>query len=134
MPRLNLINILHVIKKETKRLHTNRITLRFLEAVDFLTAGKLSVAELSAKIGISPSNLSRLRKYNTQYAPTLEACTRLCKHYDISAVWLLMGIGEMQEDDQLMATYKTMHKNMAAIEKMAAEVQMKVKSIRRRIS
>lgn len=74
--------------------HSRQVTKRFLIAFDRITAdrseGKITQKSLGEKLGISSSNINRLRS-SQDHNVTLEACCRICEQYGISPAWLLLG-------------------------------------------
>ena len=116
-----------------KKTYTQQITLRFLEAIDHLATGK-GMAKISEAIGMTQSNISRLRKNTDTNAPTLEACARMCSEYKVSATWLLTGAGDMLADDQLQADYRSLHKKIAEMEKIADAIKGKAIKIKRSLA
>lgn len=82
-----------------KKYYSKQITKRFLIAMDKITGTregvKVTASAFGEVVGISSSNLTRLRTSNGDHAVTVEAIGRLCHHYKISPVWLITG----QEDE-----------------------------------
>src|SRR5689334_3189628 len=93
-------------KKETiskpKQQILSEITARALKAIDMISAdrsnGKITVSAIAERIGMTPSNITRLRNSDSN-SITLDGCFRLCEAFDISAAWLLMNEGEMTKKE-----------------------------------
>jgi len=85
-------------KLTDKKYFSKRITQRFLEAMDLIVGsttpeGKITAYAFGEQIGVSSSNLSRMRNDTDYRDITLEAVARLCYHYGYSAEWLINGTG-----------------------------------------
>ena len=106
-----------------------QVTQRFLFAVDRIignrSAGKITQQRLGDTIGISSSNINRLRT-DPDRKVTLEACCRLCDHYKISAYWLLLGKGEMYSNDELFAAYQALELRTGDLEKTVAAIEKSI--------
>lgn len=81
--------------------YSRAVTKRFLIAFDRIradrTTGKITQAALGEILGISSTNINRLRT-SEQHNVTLEACCKICDLYKVSPAWLLMGIEENDND------------------------------------
>lgn len=80
----------------SSKFHTKKITVRFLDIMDEVTgarsAGKIPASEFGSIVGISSSNLTRMRG-KTNYV-TVEAIAKLCMHFHVSETWLISGLGK----------------------------------------
>lgn len=89
------------MKINNKKKHAAVITQRFLAAMDRITGnrskGKITAAAFGKVVGITSSNLTRLRNKTNENFVTLEAVARICEAYKISPAWLITGKGEMYE-------------------------------------
>lgn len=83
-----------------KKQFSKKITGRFLEAVDTIISnrknGRITLNIIGDIIGMSASNIARLRTSENNIV-TVEAIGRLCKHYNISPAWIILGKGEMMQ-------------------------------------
>ena len=103
-----------------KKYHSYHITHRFLFAMDRIIgsrgAGKVTALSFGRVVGISSSNLNRLRNSTGENCVTVEAIGRICSHYKISPYWLITGQGDMYNNDQLYAAYEAIEKRVTQIE------------------
>jgi DNA-binding Xre family transcriptional regulator len=87
--------------KPSKQSLIVEITKRALSAIDSITAdrtaGKITYQAIGDTIGISSSNINRMRNLSGNFI-TVEACAKLCDNYKISPEWLLLNVGPMKSD------------------------------------
>lgn len=76
--------------------HGREITNRFLLAMDEIVGStrfnKITARDFGSEIGITSSNLTRLRSSKTNRV-SLEAIGKLCEIYKVSPDWLITGVG-----------------------------------------
>ncbi|MEO9145069.1 MAG: hypothetical protein ABI237_05880 [Ginsengibacter sp.] len=90
-----------------KKYYSKQVTLRFLKAMDAITgnreSGKITAQAFGNSVGMSSSNINRLRSPETENTITVESLARLCENYKISPAWLITGEGKMlsKEKDNL---------------------------------
>lgn len=86
--------------------HTREVTERFLEAADEIigtkSSGRSTQTEFCVIVGISPSNLVRMKKEDSNNV-TIEALCSLIEHYNYSPTWLLTGTGLKKKSEILNA-------------------------------
>lgn len=111
--------------------YSYHVTQRFLFVVDRLLgkrgAGKITQEKLGNDVGISSSNINRLRN-DPSRSVTLEACCRICDIYKVSPSWLLLDIGEMFGNAELQTAYELLEKRVTILEDrmMAVEAVNKI--------
>ena len=109
-----------------KRYFSYHITQRFLMAMDRILGerqgGKVTAKSFGDIVGISSSNINRLRSSAGENTVTLEAVARICDRWKISPYWLMTGHGEMYTNAELYAAYET-------LEARLKDVEVAVKSI-----
>ena len=118
-----------------KKYYSSHITKRFLFAMDHITGSK-TTGKVTAKlfgdiVGISSSNLNRIRNNPAEHAVTIEAIGRLCHHYKISPYWLITGQGDMYNNDELKTAYKTLESRFADLEKAFVDIEKSLSIIRK---
>lgn len=113
-----------------KKYFSKQITWRFLEAMDSIigntTMGKVTAGEFGEKVGITGANLSRLRYSDGEHSVTLEAIGRICKEYNISSEWLIMGKGSMFAEAKNGSVIKQLKDAVAAVEISLQDASRKV--------
>lgn len=106
----------------SKKHHSSQITARFLEAMDRIVAdrtnGKITAGKFGEAVGISGSNLTRLRT-SPDHHVTVEAVGRICAKYKISAAWLITGKGQMFTE----AKGDNLEKRVSELEKAVARLK-----------
>jgi DNA-binding Xre family transcriptional regulator len=111
-----------------KKYHSYHITRRFVFAVDRIvgnrTAGKTTAKEVCEVVGMSSSNLKRLRESTGENCVTVEAIGRLCEHYKISASWLILEVGNMYADLEIIAAYQTLEKRVSITEDRINQIEL----------
>jgi len=119
-----------------KEDHAYQVTQRFLSAVDRIlgdrTSGKTTQQKLGEIIGISSSNINRLRT-DPDRKVTLEACCRICDQYKISTSWLLLGTGDMNGNDQPPNEQKKLETKVSDLEKKMKAVSKTLETIQKNI-
>lgn len=109
-------------------------TQRFLFALDRILGnranGKITQQRIGEEIGISSSNINRLRTDPSRRV-TLEACCRLCDLYKVSAFWLLLGKGDMYSNDELLTAYKTLEGRLGELENVVKAIEKSLEIIRK---
>jgi transcriptional regulator with XRE-family HTH domain len=75
-----------------------------------------SYKEVCEAIGMTSSNLNRLRESTGENCPTVESIGRLCDVYKISASWLILEVGNLYADIEIMAAYQSLEKRVSATE------------------
>ena len=109
------------------------ITSRFILAMDkVMNQEKVTASDFGKTVGITGSNLSRLRTSNGTYNVTIEAIGRLCDHYDISPYWLITGKGDMNSNDDLNSTHKIISKKFQEVESAVKTIDSLIKAIKKR--
>jgi transcriptional regulator with XRE-family HTH domain len=87
-----------------KKYYSMQITRRFLKAMDNIIAnrehGKVTAQSFGEVVGISGSNLIRLRSSKGENVITVEALGRICDKYNVSADWLVTGAGKIFVGDK----------------------------------
>lgn len=117
-----------------KRYYSSEITDRFFVAMDRIlgsrTGGKITALAFGDSVGISSSNLGRIRNTPGQFV-TVEAVGRLCHHYGISPAWLIMGLGDpdasAEANDKLDGRMKELEKTVTSLQKEIITIKKKVK-------
>jgi DNA-binding Xre family transcriptional regulator len=119
-------------RKRDKKYFSKQITARFILAMDHIISdrqnGKVTATAFGAIVGISGSNLTRLRDSNGENTVTTEAIGRLCDHYKISAYWLITGKGSMDENDELTSSLKKIKTVFPDIEQAVKTISIALKS------
>ncbi len=114
-----------------KKYHSYHITRRFLFAVDRIvgnrTNGKTSYKEVCEIIGMSSSNLQRLRESTGENCVTVEAIGRLCSHYKISSSYLILEIGNLYADLEIFSAYESLEKRMSKVEDAVKQIELSIK-------
>lgn len=87
------------MNKRDKKYYSVQITKRFITAMDKIIGtrdkkGKITTKSFGEVVGISSSNLNRLRSSTGENVVTVEAVGRLCNHYKVSPHWLIAGQGD----------------------------------------
>lgn len=112
------------------------ITQRFLVAVDSIignkASGRVTQESVGTIIGMLGSNINRLRK-DPERRVTVEACGRLCHHYNVSSFWLLTGRGDVFGNDELISAYKSLELRIGEAEKASVGIADSLKIIRKSI-
>lgn len=118
-----------------KKYFSNQITDRFFLAMDGIIGnrknGKVTAKAFGDVVGISSSNLIRIRQNPEENFVTIEAVGRLCNHYKISAAWLISGIGNRYSDDELFAAYQTLDKRLGDVETIVSDLQQALEILRK---
>jgi len=100
------------------------ITKRFLEAIDYVIANnEITAYEISATVGMSAGNLSRLRTSDGKHNVTIEAIGLLCEHYKISPYWLVTGKSKMDHDDEMFSTKTSLKKSFAELKNLFKDLE-----------
>jgi DNA-binding Xre family transcriptional regulator len=119
-----------MLDKTDKKYHSYHITQRFLFAVDRIVGnrsnGKITYKEISSVIGMTSSNLIRLRESTGENCVTVEAIGRLCDTYKISASWLILDVGNMYADIEIMAAYNTLEKRVSITEYSIKQIEVSI--------
>lgn len=118
-----------------KKYFSYTITQRFLFAMDRIigsrSAGKVTAKAFGDIVGISSSNINRLRTSTGEHTVTVEAIGRICHYYRISAFWLLTGEGDMYSNDELAAAYRTLENRLQQVEDAIIGIQQSVATIKK---
>ncbi len=103
-----------------KKYFSYLITQRFLLAMDRILGnrqkGKVTATSFGEIVGMSGSNLIRLRTSAGENTVTLEAIARMCNQWKISPYWLITGNGEMFTNAELYAAYETLEVRLQDVE------------------
>lgn len=103
-----------------KKYYSYQITQRFLAAMDRILGnrinGKVTAAAFGDIVGMSASNINRLRSSSGENTVTLEAVAKICEVYKISPYWLLTGKGEMYTNAELFSAYENLEARVLDIE------------------
>jgi len=106
---------------EDKKKYSKEITARFLKEMDRIladrSAGKVTADKFGEVVGISSSNLSRLRLLPDQHFVTVEAIGRLCHHYKVSPAVLITG--------EVPGSNHSLEQRVAVLEKQMQEITSK---------
>lgn len=117
-----------------KKYYSYHITQRFLMAMDRILGnrqnGKLTANAFGETVGMSASNINRLRNSAGENTVTLEAIARLCEVYKISPYWLLTGKGEMYTNAELFAAYESLEERVGDIEDAMVGIETTLKTIK----
>lgn len=108
---------------DDKKYHSNLITDRFLEAMDIIVSKKDNTAvSFGEAVGMTSSNINRIRINRGEYWITLEAAGRLIDAYGVSSVWLMTGKGEMFANDVEKTAKRTIDIHIEKIEQSLSEM------------
>lgn len=122
------------MKPSNKKYHSYQITRRFLAAMDKILCnrqnGKVTASSFGETVGMTASNISRLRVSQGENAVTLEAIGRMCEEYNISPYWLLTGKGEMFSNAEMRAAAESIGSHVKDIEKALAEMSSALKILK----
>lgn len=117
-----------------KKYYSNQITQRFIFAMDRILgsrkSGKVTAKAFGDIVGISSSNLNRIRNNPGEQFVTIEAIGRICNHYRISAYWLLTGQGDLYSNDELAAAYRTLSERVNEVEKSLQEIEVLIPKLK----
>lgn len=116
--------------------HSREITERWLFAIDRIMGnrsnGKVTQQRLGDELGISSSNINRLRN-DQERNVTLEACARICSIYKISPYWLLLGEGELYSNSELFSAYEALEKRLSEAEKSLVSIEREQEKIKKKL-
>lgn len=106
-----------------KKYFSYQITQRFIKAMDKIIGTgnhgeKVTARSFGEVVGISSSNLNRLRSSTGENVVTVEAIGRLCDNYKISPFWLILNVGEMENDGSIKLIERRIKRLEAAIKKI----------------
>lgn len=117
-----------------KKYYSKEITERFLFAMDRILgsrgSGKVTAKNFGDIVGISSSNLNRIRNNPSEYFVTIEAIGRICNHYRISAFWLLTGEGDLFSNDELASAYRILTSRVEQVENRVSEIEIIMPSLK----
>lgn len=104
-----------------KKYFSKEISERFIRAMDRIMAnrskGKITAQKFGEMVGISSSNIGRIRALPDEHFVTIEAIGRLCHHYNISPFWIITGQGEMESIDKLKDILGNLESRVSGLEK-----------------
>lgn len=122
------------MKPTDKKYYSYQVTQRFLVAMDRILGnrqnGKVTAYSFGETVGMTSSNLNRLRSSNGENAVTVEAIGRMCEVYKISPYWLLTGKGEMFTNAELYAAYESLEARVHDIEDALAGIESTLKILK----
>lgn len=123
------------IKKIIQNDFGYQITQRWLFAVDRIlgnrSSGKITQQKLGDIVGINSSNINRLRQ-DPDRRVSIDACARLCDYYKISAAWLLLEVGEMFGNTELLSAYNILEKRVTGLELSVTSIELQMNGKKRR--
>jgi transcriptional regulator with XRE-family HTH domain len=112
-------------KNINNKKHSEEVTARFVKAMDHVIARRLDGVDsrhaFAKKIGEYPQNFSKMEQ-GTRY-PTLDQVHLICKLFDVDALWLLLGIGEMFLDQKKSVSAKVVEDKLARLEKRLEKLE-----------
>jgi DNA-binding Xre family transcriptional regulator len=117
-----------MLDKSDKKYYSYHITQRFLKVVDSIVGnrsnGKITYKELCKSIGMTSSNLNRLRDSTTgDNCVTVEAIGRLCEFYKVSPATLILDISS-----DISGTYEALEKRVSVTESRIDKIETLVKN------
>lgn len=123
------------IKKIIQNDFGYQITQRWLFAVDRILGnrsdGKITQQKLGDIVGINSSNINRLRQ-DPDRRVSIDACARLCDYYKVSAAWLLLEVGEMFGNTELLSAYNILEKRVTGLELSVTSIELQMNGKKRR--
>lgn len=113
-----------------------QITERFLMAMGRIMGnrqnGKITAEMFAGRVGMSASNINRMRKNPGQFFVTVEALGRLVEEYKISSYWLLTGYGDVYSNDELLSAYKSLEARVSEVEKAVNDVEKSIELMKKK--
>lgn len=120
---------------DTKR-YTIEVNQRFLEAMEAILAQKVNGIETALafgkEIGITSSNLNRLRHSAGGNTVSLEAIGRLIRTFKVSALWLMTGKGDMFNNDITVLHQSDLDRKLKALKSMISDLNKTVDAMQSR--
>lgn len=121
------------MKPSNKKYYSYKITQRFLLAMDQVRQqGKVTANTFAEKVGMSASNINRLRSSAGENAVTLEAIGRMCELYKVSPYWLLTGKGDMFTNAAFHASSESLEARIKDIENASKAIESSLKTLRKK--
>lgn len=115
-----------------EKTYSRDITQRFLEAVDHLVIKeKTTYQRFGEMIGVTSSNINRMRIAPDANFVTLETVARMVDQFQISAIWLITGTGDMENNDHLQTIQNVLANRMDVLEKAISEAQQAIQAIKK---
>jgi len=114
-----------------KKYFSAEITERFFLAMDRIvgsrSSGKVTAKSFGDIVGISSSNLNRIRTSNGEYFVTVEALGRLCHHFSVSGEWLITGTGDMEASQDFESRLSEAEKTIEEIKPILPKIKDLIK-------
>ena len=121
------------MKPSNNKYYSYQITRRFLEAMDTILGnrqnGKVTLTSFGKIVGMTASNLNRLRSGSGKYLVTVEAIGRICDIYGISSYWLITGRGEMNQNDHIISAKNSISAKLKEMSDAVESIEKAIKII-----
>lgn len=114
------------------KLFKREISQRFLFAMDRIVGGykdklKITAQRFGQLVGMTGSNLKRVRENPDDNFVTLEAAGRLCHHFKVSPAWLILNMGEMYANTELYFAFESLAGRLNELEDTVKGIQLMIR-------